>query len=112
MTTPVIRRAVPADAAAVRGVIERALRVSAAGVYPASAVEAWAAGGTVEAARRMIDDTEGCVATVGRAIVGWANLDGNEVDQLYVDPVAEAKVSPVACTRPSNSWLAATGSWR
>jgi putative acetyltransferase len=88
MITPVTRRAVPADAAAVRGVIERAIRVSAADVYPASAVEAWAAGGSVEAVRRMIEDTDGLVATVGRAIVGWANLDGNEVDQLYVDPVA------------------------
>lgn len=83
-----IRRAVPADAAAVRSVIERAIRVSAAGVYPAAAVEAWAGGGTVEAVRRMIENTEGLIATVDRAIVGWANLDGNEVDQLYVDPDA------------------------
>jgi putative acetyltransferase len=86
--TPVTRRAVPVDAAAVSGVIERAIRVSAAGVYPASAVGAWAAGRTVEAVRRMIEDTDGLVATVGRAIVGWVNLDGNEVDQLYVDPDA------------------------
>ena len=80
------RRAVPADAAAVRGVIERAIRVSAASVYPAGAVEAWASGRTVHDVRRMIEDTEGLVATADRAIVGRANLDGNEVDQLYVDP--------------------------
>jgi putative acetyltransferase len=86
--TPVTRRAVPADATAVRSVIERAIRVSAAGVYPPSAVEAWAAGRTAEAVRQMIEDTEGLVATVDRAILGWANLDGNEVDQLYVDPGA------------------------
>jgi putative acetyltransferase len=86
--TPVTRRAVPADATAVRGVIERAIRVTAAGVYPASAVEAWAAGRTVDAVRQMIEDTEGLVAAVDRAILGWANLDGNEVDQLYVDPDA------------------------
>jgi putative acetyltransferase len=83
---PVVRRAVPTDAAAVRAVIERAIRVSAAELYPAGAVEAWAAGRAVEAVRRMIEGTGGVVATVDRAIVGWANLDGNEVDQLYVDP--------------------------
>jgi len=33
---------VPVDAAAIRVVIERAVLVSAASVYPASAVEAWA----------------------------------------------------------------------
>ena len=88
MISPVVRRAVPADAAAVRRVIDRAIRVSAAGVYPVGAVEAWAGGGTVEAVRRMIEDTEGLVATVDRAIVGWANLVGNEVDQLYVNPDA------------------------
>jgi len=86
VASPAIRRAVPTDAAAVRTVIERAIRISAAGAYPAGAVEAWAGGGTVEAVRRMIEGTEGLVATVDRAIVGWANLGGNEVEQLYVDP--------------------------
>lgn len=68
--------------------IERAIRVSAVALYPASAVAAWASGRTDEGVRRMIGDTDGFVATVDRAIVGWANLDGNEVDQLYVDPDA------------------------
>jgi GNAT superfamily N-acetyltransferase len=36
----------------------------------------------------MIEDNEGFVATVDRAIVGRANPDKNEVDQLYVEPVA------------------------
>ena len=36
----------------------------------------------------MIELTDGFVATVGEAVVGWANLDGDEVDQLYVDPDA------------------------
>jgi len=36
----------------------------------------------------MIEVTDGFVATVGEAVVGWANLDGDEVDQLYVDPDA------------------------
>lgn len=88
MTSPVVRGAVPADAAAVRGVIERAIRVSAAGVYPADAVEAWASGRTVAAVRRMIEGTDGFVAVANEAIVGWANLAGDEVDQLYVDPDA------------------------
>jgi hypothetical protein len=46
--TPATRRAVPADAAAMRGVVERAIRFSARDVYSARAVEAWAAEGTVE----------------------------------------------------------------
>lgn len=53
----------------------------------------------------MIEVTDGFVATVGEAVVGWANLDGDEVDQLYVDPGAGDKVSPGGCTRPSRHWL-------
>jgi len=85
---PTVRRALPADAEVVTGLIERAIRISTAGAYPADAVEAWATGRTVEAVRAMIGVTDGFVATVGDAVVGWANLDGDEVDQLYVDPDA------------------------
>jgi len=46
--SPVIRRALAADAEAVHAVIERSIRVSAASVYPGGAVEAWAGGRTVE----------------------------------------------------------------
>jgi putative acetyltransferase len=88
VSDPEVRRALPADAVAVIGVIERAIRVSAAGAYPADAVEAWATGRTVEAVRAMIEVTDGFVATVGDDVVGWANLDGDEIDQLYVDPDA------------------------
>lgn len=83
-----IRQALPTDAAAVREVIERAIRVSAAGAYPAAALEAWAAGRSQEDVERMIAATRGFVAVIGGAVVGWANLDGDEVDQLYVDPDA------------------------
>lgn len=83
MSDPDVRRALPADAVAVSGVIERAIRVSAAGAYPPEAVEAWATGRTVEAVRAMIEVTDGFVATVGDDVVGWANLDGDEIDQLY-----------------------------
>ena len=83
-----VRRALPADAPAVTGVIERSIRVSAAGAYPADAVDAWASSRTVEAVREMIEATSGFVATVDQAVVGWANLDGDEVDQFYVDPDA------------------------
>ncbi|MHB8295917.1 MAG: GNAT family N-acetyltransferase [Acidimicrobiales bacterium] len=88
MSDPAVRRALPADAEAVTRVIERAIRVSAAGAYPADAVEAWARGRTVEAVRAMIEVTDGFVATIDQVVVGWANLDGDEVDQLYVDPDA------------------------
>ena len=88
MSEPAVRRALPADAEAVTGLIERAIRISTAGAYPADAVEAWATGRTAEAVRAMIEVTDGFVATLGEAVVGWANLDGDEVDQLYVDPDA------------------------
>jgi putative acetyltransferase len=88
VSEPAVRRALPADAEAVTGLIERAIRISTAGAYPADAVEAWATGRTAEAVRAMIELTDGFVATVGEAVVGWANLDGDEVDQLYVDPDA------------------------
>ena len=83
-----VRRALPADGEAVTGLIERAIRVSTAGAYPADVVEAWATGRSVEAVRAMIEVTDGFVVTVGEAVVGWANLDGDEVDELYVDPDA------------------------
>ena len=88
MSGPTVRRALPAVAEAVTRLIERAIRISTAGVYPAEAVEAWATGRTAEAVRAMIEVTDGFVAIVGEVVVGWANLDGDEVDQLYVDPDA------------------------
>jgi GNAT superfamily N-acetyltransferase len=88
VSEPAFRRALPADAEAVTGLIERAIRISTAGAYPADAVEAWATGRTAEAVRTMIEVTDGFVATVGDAVVGWANLDGDEVGKLYVYPDA------------------------
>ena len=86
-----IRRAIPADAAAVRRVIERAIRASAARTYPPGGVDAWASGGTLEAVERMIEETYAVVATFDEIVAGWANLDGDEVDQLYVDPDAAGR---------------------
>lgn len=86
-----VRRAVPADAPAVRRVIERAIRVSAAQTYPPDAVAAWASGGSRQAVERMIEETHGFVATVDEVVAGWANIDGEEVDQLYVDPDAAGR---------------------
>lgn len=88
MTHRDVRRAVPADATAAREVIERAIRISTASCYPAEAVDAWARGGSVKGVQRMIEETHGFVAVLDGAVVGWANLDGKEVDQLYVDPIA------------------------
>lgn len=74
------------DSPAVRRVIDRAIRQSAADVYPPEAVHAWADGGSEEKVGRMITTTDAFVATVDGAVVGWANLDAEEVGQLYVDP--------------------------
>lgn len=81
-----IRRAVPVDAAAIRRVVDRAIRLSAAGVYPPDALDAWATGGSQEQVQQTISTGEALVAAVDGAIVGWAVFDGDEVDQLYVDP--------------------------
>jgi hypothetical protein len=105
MRHPDVRRALPADAAAVTSVIERAIGVAAAGAYPADAVEALATGRTVEAVRAMIEVTDCFVATVGDAVVGWANLDGTEIDQLYGDPDAGGQ-GVARRTNPSDTSVA------
>lgn len=71
--------------------IERAIRTLAAQTYPPDAVEAWASGGTLAAVERMIGQTYAFVATFDEIVAGWANLDGEEVDQLYVDPDAAGR---------------------
>jgi putative acetyltransferase len=82
------RRAVDADAAAVRHTIEAAIRTSASDYYRPSELDAWASGGSVDGARRMIAETIAFVAVANEQVVGFANLDGHEVDQLYVHPDA------------------------
>jgi putative acetyltransferase len=36
--------------------------------------------------RRKIETTAAFVAVIDGQVIGWANLDGADVDQLYVDP--------------------------
>jgi putative acetyltransferase len=74
------------DAHAVCTIRQRAIRESAAGLYPPDALEAWASGGSEPELRRKIESTAGFIAVVGGQMAGWANLAGAEVDQLYVDP--------------------------
>lgn len=81
-----VRGAVGDDAAAVLELRRKAIRVSAAGLYEAGAIEVWAAGGSEAELRRRIETTTGFVAVLEERIVGWANLDGDEVGQLYVHP--------------------------
>jgi putative acetyltransferase len=81
-----VHRAGVEDSRAVHAVRLRAIRESAAGVYDADALEAWASGGSEDELRGKIETTAGFVAVVGGQVVGWSNLDGAEVDQLYVDP--------------------------
>jgi predicted N-acetyltransferase YhbS len=84
----VFRRAVDADAEAVRHTIEAAIRSSASDYYDSSTLDAWASGGSVDGVRRMIAGTIAFVAVANERVVGFANLDGHEVDQLYVHPDA------------------------
>ncbi len=81
-----VRRAAGEDAPAVHEVRQRAIRGSAAGLYAADALEAWAFGGSEDELRRKIATTAAFVAVVRGQVVGWATLDGAEVEQLYVNP--------------------------
>jgi putative acetyltransferase len=81
-----VRRANAADAPAVHALRQRAILESTAGLYEPDAVEAWAAGSSEDDVRRRIAATTGFVAVRDGEIVGWAALEGSEVDQLYVHP--------------------------
>jgi putative acetyltransferase len=81
-----VRHATERDSAAVRTVIERAIRSSAAEVYPPSQIEAWASGGSRPRVATIIETTVGFVAVSDERVVGFSNLDGADVDQLSVDP--------------------------
>ncbi|GAA4219136.1 GNAT family N-acetyltransferase [Actinocatenispora rupis] len=81
-----IRTALAADAAAVHALRARAIRISAAGYYAPDALADWASSGSEDALRRKITTADGVVAVLDGRVVGWACLDGAEVDQLYVDP--------------------------
>jgi putative acetyltransferase len=81
-----IRAAGPTDAAEVRWLIERAIRMSAFDVYSPAQIEAWATGGSTEDVASMIEHTAAFVAEVDGRVVGFSNLISSDVDQLYVDP--------------------------
>ena len=110
MSEPAVRRGLPADAEAVTRLIERAIRISTTGVYPAEAVEAWATGSTAEAVRAMIEVTDGFVATAGKAVVGWPTSTATRSTSSTSTLTPEDKVSPGGCTRPSKHWLEPTAS--
>jgi putative acetyltransferase len=86
-----IRRAERRDSADVRRVVERAIRVSAAAEYSAAQVDAWASGGTEARAAEMIDRTVAFVAESDGRLVGFSNLDQDDVDQMYIDPDFEGR---------------------
>jgi putative acetyltransferase len=79
-------RATVGDGRAIALLKASAIRVSAAGYYSASALEAWASSVTVDAIERAIATTTGYVAVTDTGVVGYSNLIGEEVDQLYVRP--------------------------
>jgi RimJ/RimL family protein N-acetyltransferase/predicted N-acetyltransferase YhbS len=81
-----VRRAHTADAPAVRAVVERAIRGSSRDLYSGAQIEAWASGGSLEGVAAMIETTVAFVAVSSGRVVGFGNLDGADVDQLYVDP--------------------------
>ena len=74
------------DDSAIARLKASAIRVSAAGYYPASALEVWASSVSVEATERAIATTTAYVAVTDHGIVGYSDLKGEVVDQLYVRP--------------------------
>jgi putative acetyltransferase len=86
-----IRRAIDDDAIAVREVVERAIRESAAALYSARQIDAWEGGGSRSGVAAMIGGTVAFVAELRGRVVGFANLDGSDVDQMYVDPGFEGR---------------------
>ena len=67
-------------------VIVRAVRESASGFYSPEQIAAWADPVNEQGVRGSIERTFSVVAVVADRVVGFANLAGPEVDQLYVDP--------------------------
>jgi putative acetyltransferase len=86
-----IRHAERRDAADVQRVVERAIRRSAVVEYRAAQIDAWASGGTEDGAADMIDRTVAFVAESDGRVVGFSNLDRDDVDQMYVDPDFEGR---------------------
>ena len=82
-----------ADAAATRGVFQRAVRVTAARDYSPEQVTAWAPADADPAAwahARAAADT--VVAVDGEEVVGFGDLvDRTRLDMLYVDPAAGSR---------------------
>ncbi|HEY5196460.1 MAG TPA: GNAT family N-acetyltransferase [Solirubrobacteraceae bacterium] len=88
---PRVVRATVADGRAVALLKASAIRSSAAGYYSASALEAWASSVNVEATERAIATTTAYVAVTDSGVVGYSNLIGEEIDQLYVRPDYEGR---------------------
>ena len=88
MSSGVLRvvRATVDDSRAIAVLKASAIRVSAAGYYRASALEAWASSVSVAAIEQAVATTIAYVAVTDVGIVGYSNLMGEEVDQLYVHP--------------------------
>jgi putative acetyltransferase len=82
----VVRRARADDAAGIRAVIVEAIRGSAAEFYSPEQIAAWSDPVNEPHVLEMIERTFAVVAVVADRVVGFSNLDGQEVDQLYVDP--------------------------
>jgi putative acetyltransferase len=81
-----VRQAAPADSEQVLSVIVRAIRISAVGYYPEAALASWASDFTESGIRRSIETTDSFVAVDGPRVVGFVNLEVQDVDLLFVDP--------------------------
>lgn len=75
-----VRRATSADSGDVLDVIARAIRLSAVDYYSKAALESWANDFTEPSVRRRIEETDAFVAADGPRVVGFVNLDREDVD--------------------------------
>ena len=87
----IVRPAVAGDAAALAGVAQRAITITAAARYDADQLALWASPFTPESLAPVVESTSVFVVDHGGEIAGFANLlvadtGRAEVDLLYVDP--------------------------
>jgi N-acetylglutamate synthase-like GNAT family acetyltransferase len=86
MNDPVIRRAVPEDAAAISALVRRTVRISNVADYPAAAVELIVANFASDKIAQRMTERDIFVCQVDGHIVGTIALGRDRLRTLFVEP--------------------------
>ena len=81
-----VRRAESAEGPLITQMAREAIRESAASFYSPDQIETWASAWGDGGIERELSQSIAFVAEVDGRIIGFANLDGGDVGQLYVHP--------------------------